>query len=125
MVEIAVTQNKSHDPVRFYRNKVRVVVNNDDEHGIWIDEDLLFGLFDKSQKKRYLTGKGPKGFHYKVVPRVAQEIINLGQSSSGKPHLPLPEPPKAKKAAMEPEQDSRVADLSGWFTDIDNVKRFL
>lgn len=128
-VEITIAQNKSYDPVKFHRNRVKVIVNQDDQHGVWIDENLLFNLFDKSQKKRYLTVSGPKGSQYKVSYKVAQKVIHLGQSPSGKPQIAPPEPPPLPKLEPEPKgpspEDLKLAELSGWFTDLDNVRKFL
>lgn len=61
MFELLVSENKSFDPVRFYRNRVRVFLNRDYHYGLWIDEDKLFDLLTSEQKKQYLTDKTTEG----------------------------------------------------------------
>lgn len=81
MVEITVSENKNHDPVRFFNNKVRVSVSQDIEKSVWIDEDVLFGILPKTQKKRYLTDRTEKGRKFKVSPKIVTQVIAKGYVS--------------------------------------------
>jgi hypothetical protein len=87
MVEITISENKSNDPVKFFRNRVRIFVNRDYEKGVWIDEDILFELLPRAQKKRYLTDRTPAGRHIKVGPKVASQVIKRGYSPKGRPKI--------------------------------------
>lgn len=87
MIELYVSENKSFDPVRFYRNRVRVFVDRNYEYGLWIDEDRLFELLTTDQKKQYLTDKTPQGMYYQIEPKVAREIVRLGHSPYAKQRI--------------------------------------
>jgi hypothetical protein len=98
MVEITISENKNHDPVRFFNNKVRVSVNEGNEKGVWIDEDVLFELLPRAQKKKYLTDRTPKGRKFKVSPKVVTQVIAKGYipkrftEVEDNPSEPTPEP---------------------------------
>lgn len=55
LIKILVSENKSRDPVRFYRNRVRVYAGNDYNYGLWVEEDRLFDYLNDEDKKTYLT----------------------------------------------------------------------
>jgi hypothetical protein len=84
MIELFISENKSYDPVRFFKNRVRVFVDRNYDYGLWIDEDRLFNLLTVEQKKQYLTDRTPQGMYYQLDPRVAQEVVKLGHSPYAK-----------------------------------------
>jgi len=77
MINILITENRSSDPVRFFRNRVRVFVCKDYDYGFWVDEDRLFSLLDLDQKKEYLTEK-EGSLDLQVTREVAEDIVNIG-----------------------------------------------
>lgn len=87
MIEILVSENKSWDPVRFYRNRVRVFLNRDYNYGVWIDEDRLFDSLDTDQKKAYLTAPQGQTLSLSVPPKVAQRIVELGHTIDSKQRI--------------------------------------
>ncbi len=98
MVEITISENKSYDPVKFFNNRVRVSINPEFEKGVWIDEDVLFEILPKTQKKKYLTDRTPKGRKFKVSPKVVTQVIAKGYipkrftEVEDNPSEPAPEP---------------------------------
>lgn len=90
MIELLVSENKSYDPVRFFRNRVRVFVDRNYNYGLWIDEDKLFEQLTIDQKKQYLTDRSPQGLYYQVSPEVAQKIVDLGNSPYAKQKIRIP-----------------------------------
>jgi hypothetical protein len=80
MIELLVTENKSWDPVRFYRNRVRVFLAKNYNYGVWVDEDFLFEVLDLEQKKVYLTEHSPSGNKFQVTPEIAKKVLNKGHS---------------------------------------------
>lgn len=106
MVEITISENKNYDPVKFFNNRVRVFVNQDFEKGVWIDEDVLFKILPKTQKKKYLTDRGPNSRSFKVGPKIARRVVKMGYSSKGKPKVGnghKPEPAVAETTRQEVE----------------------
>lgn len=87
MVSLFVTEGKSVDPVRFFRNRVRIFLDGDLNYGLWIDEDQLFELLDLQQKRQYLTAKSDD-FKCTVTLEVARNILSLGYSPYPKKLLP-------------------------------------
>lgn len=83
-IELCVSENKSFDPVRFFRNRVRVFVDRNYQYGLWIDEDVLFELLTKEQKLQYLTDRTTQGMYYQIEPEVARKIVSLGHSPYAK-----------------------------------------
>jgi hypothetical protein len=88
MIEILVSEGKSWDPVRFYRNRVRVFVNKDYNYGVWVDEDLLFDVLDTEQQRQYLTDRSPEGLTYRVSREAARRIVSQGHSPYAKRLIP-------------------------------------
>jgi hypothetical protein len=82
MIELLVTENKSRDPVRFYRNRVRVFLAKDYSYGVWVDEDFLFDTLNEEQKRKYLTDHSESKFT--VTPEVAKKILSKGHSPNHK-----------------------------------------
>lgn len=80
MIELCVSENKSFDPFRFYRNRVRVFLDKDYRYGLWIDEDKLFDLLSDEQKKQYLNDRSTEGRYYEITREVAQEVLETGHS---------------------------------------------
>lgn len=89
MIELLVSENRSFDPVRFYRNRVRVFIDRDYTYGLWVDEDLLFDLLSEAQKKQYLTDRTTQGLYFGVTKETAQKIIEIGHSPYLKQRLKL------------------------------------
>ena len=87
MFELFVSENKSFDPVRFCRNRVRVFLDKNYAYGLWIDEDKLFDLLSVDQKKQYLTDRTPSGRYYELSPEVAQQVLNTGKTPFSKQTL--------------------------------------
>lgn len=87
MIELYVSENKSFDPVRFYRNRVRVFLNRDYTYGLWIDEDRLFDLLTEGQMRQYILDRSPKGAYFSVTREVAQEILKRGHTPYAKQNL--------------------------------------
>lgn len=87
MIELCVSENKSFDPFRFYRNRVRVFLDRDYRYGLWIYEDKLFDLLSDEQKKQYLTNRSTEGMYYEITKEVAQEVLETGHSPYKKQKL--------------------------------------
>ena len=87
MFELCVSENKSFDPTRFYRNRVRVFLNRDYRYGLWIDEDKLFDLLSDEQKKQYLTDRTTQGMYYEVSKEIAQKVLEQGHTPYSKQKL--------------------------------------
>lgn len=86
MINLFVSENRSRDPVRFARNRVRVFVGRDFTYGLWVDEDCLFDLLSLEQKKEYLTSKS-LDLTFEIPLAVAQKVVNLGHTIDSKPRL--------------------------------------
>jgi hypothetical protein len=80
MIELLVGENKSFDPVRFYRNRVRVFLNRDYSYGLWVDEDKLFDLLSIDQKKQYLTDRSNQGSYYSLDRETALKVLSIGHT---------------------------------------------
>lgn len=87
LIELFVSENKSFDPVRFLRNRVRVFVDRNYSYGLWVDEDKLFDLLTIDQKKQYLTDRTPQGLYYHICSKTAQKVIDLGYTPYDKQKL--------------------------------------
>jgi hypothetical protein len=87
MIELCVSENKSFDPFRFYRNRVRVFLDRDYRYGLWIDEDKLFDLLSDEQKKQYLNDRSTEGMYYEITREVAEEVLETGHSPYKKQKL--------------------------------------
>jgi hypothetical protein len=87
MIELLVTENKSIDPARFYRNRVRVFLDRNYNYGMWVDEDKLFDLLSLEQKKQYLVDRSPSGCKYNVTREVAQRVLAVGHTHLSKQKL--------------------------------------
>lgn len=55
LIKILVSENKSRDPVRFYRNRVRIYAGEDYSYGLWVEEDRLFEYLGDEDKRNYLA----------------------------------------------------------------------
>ena len=87
MIELCVSENKSFDPFRFCRNRVRVFLDRDYRYGLWIDEDYLFDLLSDEQRKQYLTDRSTQGMYYQISKEVAQQVLDQGHSPYKKQKL--------------------------------------
>lgn len=83
MIDLLITENRSFDPVRFARNRVRVFVGKDFSYGFWVDEDRLFDFLTTEQKREYLTQRKPS-LEFKVDASVARKIVDAGYTPYSK-----------------------------------------
>lgn len=77
MAWIIVADNRNHDPVKFYRNRVRVFTDLAKESYVWVDEDKLFELLTLPQKKKYLTDSSGTETKYQVKREVIERVKTL------------------------------------------------
>jgi hypothetical protein len=83
LIELFVSENKSFDPVRFLRNRVRVFVDRNYDYGLWIDEDKLFDLLTIDQKREYLAHrKGSLTLH--ISTEIAKKVVEIGTTPYSK-----------------------------------------
>jgi hypothetical protein len=78
MVNLYVTEGKGRDPVKFYRNRVRIFIEKDMSYGLWIDEDFLFEYLNIDQKRMYLSGNSEESRRYVIPKEVAKKLIEKG-----------------------------------------------
>lgn len=84
MINLQITENRSKDPVRFTKNRVRVFINKDFSYGLWIDEDRLFDLLTFEQKKDYLTVSVKQSLVFSISAEVAKKLVDLGYTVDSK-----------------------------------------
>lgn len=87
MITILISENRSKDPVRFARNRVRVFVNKDYSYGLWVDEDQLFELLTVDQKRTYLLEPMGNSLTLSVDSKTARKIVDLGYTVESKAKL--------------------------------------
>lgn len=87
MINLQITENRSRDPVRFARNRVRVFLNKDFSYGFWVDEDRLFDLLTLEQRKDYLTVDIKQSLVFKVSVEVARKIVDFGYTVESKSRI--------------------------------------
>lgn len=73
-----MAENRNFDPVKFYRNRVRVFTDLSRESWSWIEENELFELLTLPQKKKYLTERSNKELKYQVKAAVIDKIKSIG-----------------------------------------------
>lgn len=84
MVHLLVSESRNTDPVRFFNNRIRVLLGEDYSLQFWVDEDVLFSYLDNDQKKSYLLEKRGKPLELTVSPKIAKRLIESGHVVKGK-----------------------------------------
>lgn len=87
MITILISENRSKDPVRFARNRVRVFIGKDYSYGLWVDEDQLFELLTVGQKRSYLLEPMGNSLTFSVDSKTARKIVDLGYTLESKAKL--------------------------------------
>lgn len=80
MVSVLVSEKRNVDPVRFYRNKIRVLLGLDYKYSIWVDEDRLFSLLDDGQKRAYLLSKRGVPLELELSSHLARRLVETEYS---------------------------------------------
>lgn len=84
MIRLLVTENRSKDPVRFAKNRVRVFLGKDYDYGLWVDEDQLFDLLSVEQKRSYLFEPMGKSLTFELSSETARKVVDLGYTVESK-----------------------------------------
>lgn len=84
MVQLSISENRNTDPVRFFRNRVRIFLGQDLQYPFWVDESSLFSLLNDDQKRTYLMEKRGKVLILSIGPKEARKIVEIGDTKQSK-----------------------------------------